>query len=211
MPKIIYKSKSNLYLTRHLLSVVLCLFFPLTDNPHPHFPFFLIFCLVNILFFSFLVAIIATLKFTVGSETSMAPPGKRCVMLVADPGRETISALEWALSHAILENDEVILLHVEQATAIGFRRGSSSSSFSSFLRRPSTGATEVEGRVDGEYEFLATMKAMCNARHPTVRVNIETVEMDERDKAAMILAEANRRNVDMIVIGQRRSSFLGYD
>jgi nucleotide-binding universal stress UspA family protein len=158
------------------------------------------------------VATIATLKFTVGPGTSMVPPGKRCIMLVADPGRETTSALEWALSHAILENDEVVFLHVEQGTGIGFRRGTSSSSFSSFLRRPSTGAGEVEGRgIDGEYEFLVTMKAMCNARQPAVQVNIETVEMDERDKATTILAEANRRNVDMIVIGQRRSSFLGYD
>ncbi|KAF3328108.1 Universal stress protein family [Carex littledalei] len=131
-------------------------------------------------------------------------------MVVADPGRETTSALEWALSHGILENDEVILLHVEASAAVGFRRGSSSSSFSSFLRRPSTGTTEVEGRgIGGEYEFLATMKAMCQARQPTVRVNIETIEMEERDKATTILAEANRRKVDMIVIGQRRSSFIG--
>ncbi|KAJ4777547.1 Adenine nucleotide alpha hydrolases-like superfamily protein [Rhynchospora pubera] len=181
--------------------------FSLTDIPHPCSQLSSqSFVLVN----NFPVATIATLKFGAGFATSNASAGKRCVMLVADPGRETISALEWALSHAFVENDEVILLHVEPATGAGLRRGTSSSSFG-FLKRTSTGTGEVDGKVvDGEYEFLATMKAMCQARHPTVPVNIETVEMDERvDKATMILAEANRRNVDMIIIGQRRSSFLG--
>ncbi|KAJ3682421.1 hypothetical protein LUZ60_014994 [Juncus effusus] len=133
----------------------------------------------------------------------------RCVMLVADPGREAISALEWALSHAILENDQVLLLHVE--CHHGSRRSGSGSSFSSFLKRPSLGVNEGEGRgggSGGENEFLETMKAMCWARQPKVRVNMERVEM-EKDKAATILAHANRKNVDMIVIGQRRTSFLG--
>ena len=33
-------------------------------------------------------------------------------MIVADPGRESTAAMEWALSHAIVEGDDILLLHV---------------------------------------------------------------------------------------------------
>ncbi|KAG5236416.1 Universal stress protein [Salix suchowensis] len=37
----------------------------------------------------------------------------RKVMVVADPSRESAGALQYALSHVVVENDELILLHVE--------------------------------------------------------------------------------------------------
>ncbi|KAK8934566.1 hypothetical protein KSP39_PZI015089 [Platanthera zijinensis] len=153
-------------------------------------------------------------------------PAKRRIMVVADPGRESSIALQWTLSHALLEQDELILLYVEPPNAS--RRGGA---FSSFLRRPtslgtaggslsstasslsSSSSTSSNGGIGeaGEYEFLEVMKAACEAAQPKVRVQMERVEMEGRDKAAVILRQTKVLGVDMLVIGQRRqaSSFLG--
>lgn len=173
-------------------------------------------------------------------------PAKRRIMVIADPGRESSIALQWTLSHALLEQDELILLHVEPPNA--GRRGSGA--FSAFLRRPSASGTAGGGSTSfsagqsisttsslssssstsstgssaispfsaaagsgegGEYEFLEAMKAACEAAQPKVRVQMERVEMEGRDKAAAILRQTKVFGVDMVVIGQRRqgSSFLG--
>ncbi|XP_010918936.2 uncharacterized protein [Elaeis guineensis] len=141
------------------------------------------------------------------------PAGKRRVMVIADPGRESAGALEWALYHAVLEHDEIVLLHVEPPNG---RRGA----FSTFLRRPSSvapsspagsaaGSAECGG---GDYEFLDAMRAACKAAQPKVKVQIERVETEAKDKATTILMQANLLRVDLLVIGQRRnqSTFLGY-
>ncbi|KAG0459216.1 hypothetical protein HPP92_022344 [Vanilla planifolia] len=55
------------------------------------------------------------------------------------------------------------------------------------------------------------MRAACEAAQPNVRVQIERVEMEGRDKAAAILSQTKILGIDLLVIGQRRpsSSFLG--
>ncbi|KAG0459248.1 hypothetical protein HPP92_022376 [Vanilla planifolia] len=146
-------------------------------------------------------------------------PAKRRVMVVADPGRESAAALQWALSHAILEHDELILLHVDAPNS-GSRRGGA---FSVFLRRPTSigpggggsligwsnhhsplalvsssslslpsMGSAANGTGEGEYEFLDAMRAACEAAQPNVRVQIERVEMEGRDKAAAILFRRRR-------------------
>ncbi|KAH0455863.1 hypothetical protein IEQ34_015895 [Dendrobium chrysotoxum] len=164
------------------------------------------------------------------------PPTKRRVMVIADASRESSVALQWALSHAILEQDDLILLHVE--TSNPSRRGGG---LSAFLRRPtssgnagnqqhhhqlaltstsssssssssSTGSAVSAGSGDvGEYDFLEAMRAACEAAQPKVKVQVEKVEMEGRVKAAVILSQTKLLGVDLLVIGQRRSgsSFLG--
>ncbi|CAL9076321.1 universal stress protein domain containing protein [Musa troglodytarum] len=143
-----------------------------------------------------------------------SPAGKRRIMVVADPGRESAAALEWALYHAVLEHDDIILLHVEPVSA---RRASA---LSSFLSRPPSGVSQVlsleaavvgAGEGGGDYEFLDAMRARCQAVQPTVRVQIERVEMESKDKAAAILTQTQLSRADLLVIGQRRNatSFLG--
>ncbi|KAJ0967371.1 hypothetical protein J5N97_024288 [Dioscorea zingiberensis] len=130
---------------------------------------------------------------------------KRLVIVVADPGRESAGALQWALSHAVLEQDEIILLHVEPVNAK--RAGTLS-----FLRRPSQVAgSQMESGGCGEYEFLDAMKVECEKKQPKVRVQIERVEMGEKDKAFTILTLANALGAGLLVIGQRRNSgtFIG--
>lgn len=140
------------------------------------------------------------------------PAGKRRVMVIADPGRESAGALEWALYHAVLEHDEIILLHVEPPNA---RRGS----LSTFLRRPSSvapsspagSAAAGSAECGGDYEFLDAMRAACKAAQPKVKVQIERVEMEAKDKATAILMQSKLLRIDLLVIGQRRtqSTFLG--
>ncbi|KAF8394223.1 hypothetical protein HHK36_020430 [Tetracentron sinense] len=122
----------------------------------------------------------------------------RKVMVVAEPGRESAGALQWALSHAILKNDELILLHVQNPA-------SWRTSFSTFLKRPASHVAALATEAIGELEFLEEMKNLCEAAQPKVRVHIEKVEMEGKDKATTILFQTMVHSIDLLVIGQRRS------
>lgn len=150
-----------------------------------------------------------------GGAAGSSTPKQRLVMIIADPGRESTAAMEWALSHAVLEGDDILLLHVNMppngaAGGAGPSRsgsgGSAGSPLAVFL-----GGGGGSGAGDGE--FIEAMRAACKARHPRARVHAERVEpaTEGREaKAQTILAESQRRGVELLVIGQRRvSSFLG--
>ncbi|XP_010264852.1 PREDICTED: uncharacterized protein LOC104602753 [Nelumbo nucifera] len=142
-----------------------------------------------------------------GSRTGKAPTKK--VMLVANGSRESADALQWVLSHGLLENDELILLHVEQPSS--WKRNA----LATFRRRPSlpVAATSTSGSAaegGGDLEFLEEMKSACEAAQPKVRVQVERVEIEGKDKAATILRQSRKLSIDTLVIGQRRSpTFLG--
>ena len=150
-------------------------------------------------------------------------------MVIADPTRESAAALQYALSHAVLEQDELILVHVEN------NGGSWKNAFSSFLRLPSSssssstsgsspGANNANANIantvsslaseigQGEGNFLEQMKRICEIAQPKVRVQTECITMDGI-KAAAILLHGDKLGVEVIIIGQRRtisSSLLGY-
>ncbi|XP_078440060.1 adenine nucleotide alpha hydrolases-like superfamily protein [Wolffia australiana] len=126
---------------------------------------------------------------------------KRKVMVVAEEGkRESTGALQWALTHAILEQDEIILLHFD-----GLSRRSP---FSSFLRRPSTSGATADGSTN--VDFVEEMKERCRQAQPQVSVQVLRVEAEDCDKAAVVLSHTASLGVDLLVVGQpRRSSFLG--
>ncbi|OIW19279.1 hypothetical protein TanjilG_20404 [Lupinus angustifolius] len=147
----------------------------------------------------------------------------RKVMVVADPTRESAGALQYALSHAVLEQDELILLHVENPN-------SWRNTISTFLKMPSLGssttasldlggggaatataATTTGG--EGEVDFIEEMKNACRVSQPKMRVRVLRVDMDGKDRASTILLHSNNEGVDVIVIGQKRSlssALLGY-
>ncbi|KAF6144423.1 hypothetical protein GIB67_024650 [Kingdonia uniflora] len=139
--------------------------------------------------------------------TGTAP---RKIMVVADPGRESVGALEWVLSHAVLEHDELILLHVEH----------SASWLSLLLKRPhpsptlttstSAAAVAVSAR---HLEFLDAMKNVCEVAQPKVKVRIERMETGGKEKSSMVMLQCEILSIDLLVIGQRRSlstAILGY-
>ncbi|XP_041002251.1 uncharacterized protein LOC121247853 [Juglans microcarpa x Juglans regia] len=129
-------------------------------------------------------------------------PAARKVMVVAEPNRESAVALQYALSHAVFEQDELILLHVGNPN-------SWRNTFSTFLRKPSISssshATCADGSNGGEVDFLEEMKHACKITQPTLHVRVERVEMEGKDKAGVILFQSMALGVDLIVIGQRRS------
>uniref|UniRef100_M4EV77 UspA domain-containing protein n=1 Tax=Brassica campestris TaxID=3711 RepID=M4EV77_BRACM len=153
-------------------------------------------------------------------------PQSRKIMVIADPTRESPAALQYALSHAVLEQDELILVHVEN------NGGSWKNAFSSFLRLPSSSSSSTSGSSpganvnaniantvsslaseigQGEGNFLEQMKRICEIAQPKVRVQTECITMDGI-KAAAILLHGDKLGVEVIIIGQRRtisSSLLG--
>ncbi|XP_051127598.1 uncharacterized protein LOC127249049 [Andrographis paniculata] len=132
---------------------------------------------------------------------------QRRVMLVADPTRESAGALQYALSHALLENDTLILFHVGNPSAWKNRLGS-------FFKKPNgngsggaaAGLAEIgSGGIGADVDFLDAMKQACGAVMPKLNVVAEKMEMAEgQDKASIILAQSWVLNIDMIIIGQRR-------
>ncbi|PIA40042.1 hypothetical protein AQUCO_02500040v1 [Aquilegia coerulea] len=138
----------------------------------------------------------------------------RKIMVVADPGRESAGALQWALSHSVVEHDELILLHVQNSASwrnsfTFFRRpsqNSSNTSVSSESSHGGGGGGSVSGGGGGvDLEFLEVMKRACEAIQPKVRVHIERVDMGGKDKASTILNQCKALSVDVLIIGQRRS------
>ncbi|OIW00539.1 hypothetical protein TanjilG_24269 [Lupinus angustifolius] len=140
----------------------------------------------------------------------------RKVMVVADPTRESASALQYALSHAVLEQDELILLHVDNPS-------SWRNTISTFLKMPSLGSSttaslDLGGGAtapatgEGEVDFLEEMKHACRVSQPKMRLRVLRVDMDDKDRASTILLHSKKEGVDVIVIGQKRtfsSALLG--
>ncbi|KAK7359145.1 hypothetical protein VNO77_01092 [Canavalia gladiata] len=143
----------------------------------------------------------------------------RKIMVVADPTRESAGALQYALSHAVLEQDELILLHIENPS-------SWRNTISMFLKMPSLGSSTTAsidlggggggpstGDGEGAIDFLEEMKHACRVSQPKVRVRAFRVEMDGKDRASNILSQTKTLGIDVLVIGQKRSlssALLGY-
>ncbi|XVE81949.1 hypothetical protein DITRI_Ditri15bG0107600 [Diplodiscus trichospermus] len=146
----------------------------------------------------------------------MVTPPARKVLVVADPTPHSAAALQYALSHALLEQDELILFHIENPN-------SWKNTFSTFLRKQSfsSGASATaapnnavpEGGASTDVDFLDQMKRACEIAQPKIPVRIEKTDMDGKDKATVILSKSKALGIDLIIIGQRRSlssAILGY-
>ncbi|KAH6781687.1 hypothetical protein C2S52_001537 [Perilla frutescens var. hirtella] len=119
------------------------------------------------------------------SYTSCLPEsesGNR-VMVVVDSSTEAKVALEWALSHTVQSHDTIILLH----------------------------AAKQDGKTSGEidqvaYDLLRSCKNMCQQKRP--EVHVEMVVREGKDKGPIIVEEAKRLSISLLVLGQRKQSFL---
>ncbi|GMI95878.1 hypothetical protein like AT4G13450 [Hibiscus trionum] len=144
----------------------------------------------------------------------MVTPPARKVMVVADPTPHSASALQYAISHALLEQDELILLHVENQITW-------KNTLTTFLRRPSlasgAGASAMVPTFgpdsSNDVNFLEQMKYACEIAQPKIPVRIEKADMDGKDKAQVIISKSKELGVDLIIVGQKRSlssAILGY-
>ncbi|XP_042035430.1 uncharacterized protein LOC121781800 [Salvia splendens] len=120
------------------------------------------------------------------SEFSFNPENEsgNKVMVVVDKSREARVALEYALSQGIQRNDTIVLLHVARINENTNR--------------------EIDPKV---YDLLNTSKNICQQKKPEVRVVMTVREGD--DMGATIVEEAKRERVSILVLGQRKKSFLG--
>lgn len=134
----------------------------------------------------------------------------RKVMVVADQSRESAGALQYALSHAIMENDTLILLHIENPNPW-------KKPFGALFKNPMSPAPARIGGIGsysspsavegGEVDFLDGMKRACAAAKPKLKVVVEKAEVAEgKDKASIIVSHSDSGNVDLLIIGQKRTT-----
>ncbi|PPS16794.1 hypothetical protein GOBAR_AA03799 [Gossypium barbadense] len=140
----------------------------------------------------------------------MVTPPARKVMVVADPAPHSAAALQYALSHALLEQDELILLHVENTS-------SWKNTLTTFLKRPTIASAAnamTPNNSSGpdwgstDVNFLDQMKYASEIAQPKIPVRIEKIDPDGKDKATVILSKSKDLGIDLIIIGQKRRSKL---
>ncbi|KAI3430097.1 Usp domain-containing protein [Psidium guajava] len=150
----------------------------------------------------------------------VGPPitAPRKVMVVADPTSESAAALQYTLSHGVVEHDELILLHVENPNswrttlATLFKRPSFVAAGNSQSGSSRGGSVDQNRGGDGggdggsEVDFLDEMKHACEVVQPNIRVRTTRVELEgNKDKASAILSQCTSHEIDVLIVGQRRS------
>ncbi|KAI9156796.1 hypothetical protein LWI28_012345 [Acer negundo] len=150
----------------------------------------------------------------------MAVVAARKVMVVVDSSKESIGALQYTLFNEVVQQDELVLIHVENPN-------SWKNPFSAFLRRPNvlsnlissmaaSPATSSSSFNERERElpplppgatgdFLEEMKYACEVIQPEVVVHTVRVQTESNNKAAAILWQTEMLEIDLLVIGQQRS------
>ncbi|KAK7822122.1 uncharacterized protein LOC112036090 [Quercus suber] len=110
----------------------------------------------------------------------------RRIMIVVDSSFEAKGALQWALSHTVQNQDTLILLFVTKPSKKGTSQGSR------------------EEKAPRAYEFIDSLKKMCQSKKPEVKIEVAVVE--GKDKGPTIVEEARKQGVSMLVLGQKKRS-----
>lgn len=146
-----------------------------------------------------------------------SPSYKRRVMVVAEATAESVAALQYVLSHAMQDKDDLILINVAPQP----RPSKRAPFIKSFFRRHSdpglAGISNFDpvsidaerggggGGNGGGKDFLQVMKRACKGTFPNSRIWVEKVEQGSLDnKGALILSRCKELLVDLLVVGQRR-------
>ncbi|GAB4840145.1 hypothetical protein Ancab_020908 [Ancistrocladus abbreviatus] len=119
------------------------------------------------------------------AETGVNIVIRRKIMVVVDSSAEAKAAVHWALTHAVQNQDTIVLLH---ATKLN-------------VKPAEEGSKKMAPRV---YDLLHSMKKMCQSKRPEVQVEIALVEAKERGPA--ILEEAGKQGIALLVLGQKKRS-----
>ncbi|XP_042503057.1 universal stress protein PHOS32-like [Macadamia integrifolia] len=113
---------------------------------------------------------------------AVKPLQGRKIMIVVDSSFEAKVAVQWALSHTIQSQDTIVLLHVTS--------------------KPSKLGDPNKSLNSGVYELLFSLKSMCHMKRPEVQVEVALVE--GKEKGPVIVQEAKKRGVSLLVLGQRK-------
>ncbi|PPS14282.1 hypothetical protein GOBAR_AA06301 [Gossypium barbadense] len=124
-------------------------------------------------------------------------------MVVVDPTPQSAAALQYALSHALVEQDKLILFYIENPS-------SWKNALATFLRKSSNSSSSApnsisEGAFGTDADFLDQMRRACEVAQPKINIKIEKTDMDGKDKASVILSKSKDLRIDLIIIGQKRS------
>lgn len=155
--------------------------------------------------------------------------GSRRVMVAVDmtyaTNRESATALQYALSHAVLENDILFLVFVYNPNAkrikpfhantkILFKNQTSLSTSSSCSSSNAGGGDDDDDEVDDD-DVMEQVKKICNICKPRLEIVVEKMEIrDEEDKGSVILSASRKHGIELLIIGQKRSisnAILGYN
>ncbi|PWA35171.1 rossmann-like alpha/beta/alpha sandwich fold protein [Artemisia annua] len=108
------------------------------------------------------------------------------VMVVVDSNMESKGALQWALDHAVQNQDTMILLHITTGSKLGCK---------------SSG--QVTQRA---YEHLCSLKKNLETKRAEVKVEIEVRQ--GKEKGPTIVEAAKQERVSLLVLGQRKQSLF---
>ncbi|KAI5579572.1 hypothetical protein POPTR_008G109000v4 [Populus trichocarpa] len=112
----------------------------------------------------------------------------RKIMIVVDSSIEAQGALQWALSHTVQSQDLLILLHVTKESS-----------------KQATGTkTRKERGAPRACELVNSVKNMCQLKRPEIQIEIAVVE--GKEKGPLIVEEAKKQEVALLVLGQKKRS-----
>uniref|UniRef100_A0A2P2PKE7 Uncharacterized protein MANES_01G025500 n=1 Tax=Rhizophora mucronata TaxID=61149 RepID=A0A2P2PKE7_RHIMU len=114
----------------------------------------------------------------------------RKIMIVVDSSIEAKGALQWALSHTVQSQDLVILLHVIKPS------GKDTTSTKS--------EESTKEKAPRAYELVSSLKNMCQSKRPEIQ--IDTAVVGGKEKGPLIVEEAEKQGVALLVLGQKKRS-----
>ncbi|KAK3039802.1 hypothetical protein RJ639_027115 [Escallonia herrerae] len=108
----------------------------------------------------------------------------RKIMIVVDSSYEAKNAVQWALTHTAQSEDVLVLLYVA---------------------KPSKQGEECRKNIAPRIsDFLSSMRSMCKVKRPEVEVEVAVAE--GKEKGPIIVEEAKKQEVALLVLGQKKRS-----
>ncbi|MCD7445925.1 hypothetical protein HAX54_024625 [Datura stramonium] len=122
-----------------------------------------------------------------GDVAKPTPVIGRKIMILVDSSLEAKNALQWALTHTVQSHDLLVLLYVTK--------------HSSSSKQDEDSKKEMNPRI---FEFLASMKNTCKLKRPEVQVEVAVAQ--GKEKGPIIVEEAKKHDVALLVLGQKKRS-----
>ncbi|KAJ8570042.1 hypothetical protein K7X08_006619 [Anisodus acutangulus] len=120
-----------------------------------------------------------------GDIAKPTPVIGRKIMILVDSSLEAKNALQWALTHTVQSHDLLVLLYVTKPSS----------------KQDEDSKKEINPRI---FEFLASMKNTCKLKRPEVQVEVAVAQ--GKEKGPLIVDEAKKQEVSLLVLGQKKRS-----
>ncbi|PHT33661.1 hypothetical protein CQW23_25461 [Capsicum baccatum] len=121
-----------------------------------------------------------------GDVAKPTPLIGRKIMILVDSSVEAKNALQWALTHTVQSHDVLVLLYVTKPNS---------------SKQDEDPKKEINPRI---FEFLASMKNTCKLKRPEVQVEVTVAQ--GKEKGPIIVNEAKKHDVALLILGQKKRS-----